>query len=68
MGKKRRRGSQSFAELPEGCHHYEDLAEVPWDIQKYAPGVVLPGTAAYLYKDTTISATRSSQDMMKAFG
>ena len=44
MGKKRRRASEAFAELPEGCHHYENLAEVPWDIQKYAPGVVLPGT------------------------
>jgi hypothetical protein len=20
--------------LPDGCHHYTDLAEVPWDIQK----------------------------------
>ncbi|KAI4123883.1 MAG: hypothetical protein LQ347_005964 [Umbilicaria vellea] len=35
MGKKRRRASEAPAELPEGCHHYEDLAEVPWDIQKY---------------------------------
>jgi len=24
------------AELtPEGCHHYNSLGEVPWDIQKY---------------------------------
>lgn len=21
--------------LPEGVHHYQDLEEVPWDIQKY---------------------------------
>ena len=20
---------------PEGCHHYNSLGEVPWDIQKY---------------------------------
>ncbi|SLM35985.1 rna methylase family [Lasallia pustulata] len=35
MGKNRRRASEAPAELPEGCHHYEDLADVPWDIQKY---------------------------------
>ena len=36
MGEKRRRASEGPAELPEG-YHYEDLADVPWDIQKYVP-------------------------------
>jgi len=22
---------------PDGCHHYTDLGEVPWDIQKSEP-------------------------------
>ena len=22
---------------PEGCQHYVDLSDVPWDIQKYVP-------------------------------
>ena len=30
-GKKRRRE----IDLPEGCFHYSDLMDVPWDIQKY---------------------------------
>ncbi|MCJ1486001.1 hypothetical protein MMC06_006177 [Schaereria dolodes] len=35
MGRKRSRKEHSFEKPPEGCYHYEDIAEVPWDIQKY---------------------------------
>jgi len=24
----------SALEAPEGCQHYVDLAEIPWDVQK----------------------------------
>ena len=34
MGKKRRREHQTIEAPPEGCHHYEHVAEVPWDLQK----------------------------------
>lgn len=23
--------------LTKDCHHYTDISQVPWDIQKYAP-------------------------------
>ncbi|MCJ1395679.1 hypothetical protein MMC18_008565, partial [Xylographa bjoerkii] len=35
MARKRRRETTSHEELPEGCHHYDEVGEVPWDIQKY---------------------------------
>lgn len=37
MGKKRRRGAsdQIVVAIPDGVHHYQDIAEVPWDLQKY---------------------------------
>lgn len=27
-------GMVSALEAPEGCQHYVDLAEIPWDVQK----------------------------------
>ncbi|MCJ1254271.1 hypothetical protein MMC24_002085 [Lignoscripta atroalba] len=35
MGMKRGRESDTSEKAPEGCYHYDDLAEVPWDIQRY---------------------------------
>ncbi|MCJ1473356.1 hypothetical protein MMC13_002007 [Lambiella insularis] len=35
MARKRRRESVPQEDLPEGCHHYDEVGEVPWDIQKY---------------------------------
>lgn len=26
---------ETMSKLPTGCHHYSDLAEIPWDVQKY---------------------------------
>lgn len=28
--------------LTEDCHHYTDISQVPWDIQKYAPPLLTP--------------------------
>jgi len=35
MGKKKRRDTDAHELIPEGCHHYQQLSEVPTDIQKY---------------------------------
>lgn len=29
-------------QLPDGCHHYNSLGEVPWDIQKYSNTPIPP--------------------------
>ena len=41
MGKRKRRQNVeieteiiSYNALPEGCHHYYEISEVPWDIHK----------------------------------
>jgi hypothetical protein len=41
MGKRKRKASvalegQDVETPPKGCHHYEEIWEVPWDIQKFA--------------------------------
>ncbi|MCJ1312693.1 hypothetical protein MMC25_006369 [Agyrium rufum] len=35
MGKRKRGKAGSTPKIPAGCHHYQDIANVPWDIQKY---------------------------------
>ena len=71
MAKKRRKGNQGVVvrdeQLPEGCHHYTDRAEVPEDIQKYAlQNQVL--RMLMLYLDILLNDTASSPDMMKGYG
>lgn len=54
--------------LPEGIHHYQDIEEVPWDIQKYAWSFCVLRTSYLTYLDTGNKGIRSFQSMMKASG
>lgn len=36
MAFKRRREDETTESPLERCHHYNDISEVPWDLQKYA--------------------------------
>ena len=69
MGKKRRRTNVYEEQPPEGCHHYDHVTEVPWDIQKFAslfPSIkivfLIPNTGTF------INATPYFQDMMRVCG
>lgn len=72
MGKKRGRGGAKardpLNEPPEGCHHYEDAYDVPWDIQKYHFRQSL--TKYLLTPDigTFTNGIKYSPNMMMVFG
>lgn len=62
--------SDSTAEqAPPEVHHYSHVAEVPWDIQKYAPSTVLART---IFSNRLLATgdrdTTSSTGMTKGFG
>lgn len=54
---------------PEGCQHYADFCEMPWDIQKF---VSIPFVhylqMSLIGLDTTTNVTVYSRNMMKAYG
>lgn len=67
MVKKRKR-SEEQEELPEGCNHYQDISEVPWDIQKYHNTLSTSKTCAKTAAATGTSAIRFSRNTMMAYG
>ena len=72
MGMKRGRESDTSEKAPEGCYHYDDLAEVPWDIQRYvAAGCLIMSMKKFKCSSssgTIISVIASFQSMTRASG
>ena len=73
MGKRKRKNfegfksTQSFEKIPEGCHHYDNVTEVPWDIQKYTV-VLLTAHPFLTVLGIFISATVYFPNMTKEYG
>ena len=54
---------------PEGCQHYADSYEMPWDIHKSVSSLFVHLSRSWLMVlDTTINVTVYSRNMMKAYG
>jgi len=52
---------------PEGCQHYADSSDMPWDIQK-SVATALAYDHRLTVADTTINALASSRDMPTVYG
>ena len=71
MGKKRRIEIQAHTtkSLPEGCHHYEEVGDVPWDIQKWlVKPLLLSRRCIITFLDTSHSGIAYFQNMTKEYG
>lgn len=54
---------------PEGCQHYTDSCEMPWDIEKSISMRFVHSLYNWLMAlDITTNVTVSSRNMMKAYG
>ncbi len=58
----------STTPLPEGVYHYQNIDEVPWDVQKYHVLSQFCLLALTTLTDTGTKATRSSLNMTKGSG